>query len=276
MTWLKRLNAYNRGLMSAENEGGTGGGADAASILFGGGEGDEGNDTQAGGEGNDTQAGGEGGEAKSEWKEYQNDPAKSDEENAAAKAEHDKTKPADDAGKADTVPEDGKYSLTMPEGVELDAEMLDALGGDFKELGLTNAQAQKLADKFISVQQKRGEAQNEAWANTVKGWGDAAQKDEEIGGTRWGDTAKVASGFAKEFFSDTGREFLEASGAGNHPEMIRMARNAGKTITDLRAKVADLEKQLTGEDKPAVGGAGGGSQPVKPETLLFPTEGKKG
>ena len=89
MTWLRKLNAYNRGLMSAEAEGGSGGGDDAGSIMFPG-DAAGGADTQPGGEGNDTQAGGAG-----EWKEYESDPAKTDEENAAAKAEHDKAKPAE-------------------------------------------------------------------------------------------------------------------------------------------------------------------------------------
>lgn len=277
MKWLHKLNAYNRVLMAPADEGGAGGGADAGSIMFPDDAAGAGDDTQPGGEGNDTQAGGEGDQAKDEgWKEYENDPAKSDAENAAAKAEHDKTKPADDKGAADQVPEDGKYSLTMPDGVELDSEMLDALGPEFKDIGLTNAQAQKLADKFISIQQGRGAKQTEAWGKTVQGWADTAKADTEIGGTRWDDTVKTAVGFMGEFTSDAGKEYLNASGAGNHPEMIRMARNAGKVITDLRAENADLKKQLTGEDKPASGGDGGTGKPAEAAYTLFPTDAPKG
>ena len=282
MTWLKRLNAFNRGLMAPADDGGAGGGGgdDAASVLFpGDAAGAGGKDTQPGGAGDDTQAGGKGDQNKAEgWKEYENDPAKSDEENAAAKAEHDKTKPADDAGKgdADKVPEDGKYALTMPEGVELDGEMMDALGPEFKDLGLTNAQAQKLADKFISIQQGRGAKQTEAWGQTVQGWADTAKSDTEIGGTRWDDTVKTAVGFMGEFTSDAGKEFLNASGAGNHPEMIRMARNAGKALAEARAESDNLKKQLFGEDNPATGGAGGASKPVDAAYTLFPTDAPKG
>ena len=271
MTWLKRLNAFNRGLMAPDDEGGAGGGGeiDAGSIMFPG--------DAAGAGGEDTQPGGAGDQAKAEgWKEYENDPAKSDEENAAAKAEHDKTKPSDDKGdaKANEVPADGKYDLKMPDGVELDAELADALGPDFKELGLTNAQAQKLVDKYIATQQARGAKQTEAWGQTVQGWADTAKVDAEIGGTRWDDTVKTAVGFMGEFTSDAGKEFLNASGAGNHPEMIRMARNAGKALAEARAESANLKKQLFGEDNPATGGAGGSSKPADAASILFPTEAK--
>ena len=49
----------------------------------------------------------------------------------------------------DRVPDDGRYQLTMPEGIEVDQELIDALGPDFHALGLTNRQAQQLADRFI-------------------------------------------------------------------------------------------------------------------------------
>ena len=274
MNWLRKLNAYNRGLMAPADDGGSGGGGetDAGSIMFPGDAGAGGEDTQPGGAGDDTQAGGEGGQAEG-WKEYENDPAKSDEENATAKAEHDKTKPAED-DKGDLVPEDGKYDLKMPDGVELDGELADALMPEFKAAGLTGKQAQALVDKFIETQQGRGEKQTEAWGKTVQGWADSAKADEEIGGTRWDDTVKTAVGFMGKFTTEAGRDYLNSTGAGNHPEMIRMARNAGKELARLEAENASLKKQLTGEDNPATGGAGGSSKPADAANILFPTEAK--
>lgn len=275
MAWLRKLNAYNRGLMSAEAEGGSGG-ADAGSIMFPGDVADSGaGDTQPGGEGDSTKAGGDQGESeKAEgWKEYENDPAKTDEENAAAKAEHDKAKPGEE-DKGDLVPEDGKYDLKMPDGVELDGELADALMPEFKAAGLTGKQAQALVDKFIETQQGRGAKQSEAWGQTVQGWADSAKADAEIGGTRWDDTVKTAVGFMGKFTTEAGRDYLNSTGAGNHPEMIRMARNAGKELSRLEAENADLRKQLSGEDNPAIGGAGGSSKPADAANILFPTEAK--
>lgn len=200
-----------------------------------------------------------------DWKEYEADPAKSDAENAAAKVEHDKAKPADgdDKGKDDAankVPEDGKYSLTMPEGIELDSELLDALAPEFKEAGLTQAQAQKLADKFIETQQARAEKQGETWSATITKWADDAKADKEIGGDKWETSKADAQRAIKTLGTPELGAYLNASGGGNHPELIR-----------LMAKVGAMLK----EDNPAGGGDGGG-KPAEPAHLLFPSDAPKG
>lgn len=194
-----------------------------------------------------------------DWKEYEPDASKSDEENAAAKAEHDKTKPAA-ADPADTVPEDGKYTLKMPDGVEVDQALLDELGPEFKELGLTTAQAQKLADKFIASQQAKAEKQGEAWANTIGKWADDAKADKEIGGDKWDGTVSASRRAVDTLGTPALKEYLNASGGGNHPELIR-----------FMAKVGSMIK----EDSPA-GGGDGGSKPAEPAHLLFPSDAPKG
>lgn len=199
--------------------------------------------------------------AAGEWKEYVADPAKSDEENAAAKAEHDKTKPAAADDPLAKVPEDGKYTLTMPDGVELDAELADALGPEFKDLGLTHAQAQKLVDKYIAIQSKRAGEQSEGFAKTVAGWADTAKKDAEIGGDKWDATVQVAQRAVNALGTPALKEYLNASGGGNHPEVIRFMAKAGALIA---------------EDNPASGGAEGRGKPAEAAYTLFPTDAPKG
>jgi hypothetical protein len=247
---------------NAEGEGGgAGGGADPAAsaapenVLFP----NEGKTGEA-----DPAAGkteGEGGAI--DWKEYANDPAKSEAENAAAKVEHDKTKPAEksDAEKErDTVPEDGVYKLTMPEGVELDAEMATALGADFKELGLTHAQAQKLTDKYIATMQARETGKLQQWGERIQGWADTAKKDPEIGGAKWDATVADAQRAIKALGTPELKDYLNASGGGNHPELIRVLAKAGALIK---------------EDSPAGGGDGKG-RPAEAAHVLFPNDVPKG
>ncbi|WP_210289140.1 hypothetical protein [Aminobacter ciceronei] len=200
------------------------------------------------------------GDAPTEWKEYAPDPAKTDEENAAAKAEHDKTKPAAD-DPADKVPEDGKYVLKMPEGVEVDQELLDELSPEFKAAGLTGKQAQALTDKFIAKQQARMKAQGEGWAKTVSDWVDEAKKDPEIGGANWDGTVKTASGVVGRFGNDALKEYLNASGAGNHPEMIRFMAKVGAVI---------------GEDNPAISETPGKKVAADTASILYPDDKPKG
>lgn len=197
-----------------------------------------------------------------EWKEYVPDPNKTDEENAAAKAEHDKGKPEDKSDDpADKVPEDGKYDLKMPDGIELDQELADALGPEFADLKLTNAQAQKLVDKYTEIQKGRAEKQGQTWAETISGWADTAKKDPEIGGAKWDGTVSDATRAINKLGTPALKEYLNASGGGNHPEVIR-----------IMAKVGAMIK----EDNPASGGAEGAGKPAEAAHVLFPNDAPKG
>jgi len=249
--------------MSFAPETGAGSGGDAPpaspeSILFP----KEGETPPAAG---DAKPEGDGKTPPADWKEYQPDPKKSEAENAAAKAEHDKTKPAGDDKKpvdpADKVPDDGKYQLTMPEGVEVDQAMVDALGPEFKDLGLTNKQAQKLADKFIDIQQKRAADQSKGWGETVAKWADDAKADNEIGGDKWDATVKTSRRAVDTLGTPALKEYLEATGGGNHPELIR-----------FMAKVGALIK----EDVPPTDGDTGKGKPADAAHLLFPNDVPKG
>ena len=162
------------------------------------------------------------------WKEYVEDPAKSAEENAAAKLEHDKTNPANDP--LNKVPEDGKYVLTMPDGVKLDQALLDSLSPDFKEMGLTTKQAQALTDKYIAHQKEQVATKEADWQKTVTEWADTAKKDPEIGVHKWDDTVSASTGLINRFGTPELKAYLNASGGGNHPELIRFMARVGAMI----------------------------------------------
>lgn len=206
---------------------------------------------------------GEGGKP-ADWKEYVTDPAKSEAENAAAKAEHDKTKPAEktDAEKAlDAVPEDGKYTLAMPDGVEVDQELLDALGPKFAAKKMTTREAQELTDEYVKIETARAQKRMEDWGNTISGWVDTAKKDKEIGGDKWDGTVQASQKAVNALGTPGLREYLNASGGGNHPELIRIFAKVGAMIS---------------EDSPPTDGAGGKGKPVDAAHMLFPNDAPKG
>lgn len=189
-----------------------------------------------------------------EWKEYEPDAAKSDDENAAAKAEHDKTKPAaPDA--LDVVPEDGKYNVTLPDDMAVDQVLLDAISPAMKEAGLTGKQANVLAAAFAAHKL----AQVEQWGQTVGQWAKDAQADPEIGGVNWDTTKANSQRFVNQFGTPKLKEYLNQTGAGNHPEVIRIMAKAGAVIS---------------EDKPTGGNQGGQARDAV--TVLYPDDQPKG
>lgn len=235
-------------MFAPEGEGGAGGGdttgGDTSTILYGNDTVAGGNDTQAGGAGEDTAAGG------SNWAEYVDDPAKTAEENAAAKAEHDKTKPAADP--LDAVPE-GDYTLTLPDDLPVDDALLGALTPAMKKAGITGKQANVLAEAFAA--QKK--AEYEAFGKTVADWGKAAQADAEIGGVNWDTSVANAQRVIRDFGTPALREYLNQTGAGNHPEVIRLIAKVGAVLSEdkptntSQGKVArDAVATLYPDDQP--------------------------
>lgn len=182
------------------------------------------------------------------------------EDRAKAEAE-DAAKEAEEVRLA-TVPADGVYDLKMPEGVELDADLLKALSPDLAALSLTNGQAQHLAESFIAAQQAQALKASQEWASTLNGWLDTAKADPEIGGAKWDTTVKNASRAISQFGSQALKDYLEHSGGGNHAEMIRAWAKVGAAI---------------GEDNPAVGDPGGKpTASADKAAVLYPNDTPKG
>lgn len=132
--------------------------------------------------------------------------------------------------KAETpaVPED--YALTMPEGVELDSVAADEFKAIAKELKLDQASAQKVAD----IGAKMAQRQTEKHAELVQSWVEQVKADKDIGGDKLQENLAVAKKALETFGTPELRDVLNASGLGNHPEVIRAFYRAGKAISEDR------------------------------------------
>lgn len=131
-----------------------------------------------------------------------------------------------------------KYELQL-EGVELDAEMLEAADPIFRELNLSNEDAGKLLPVAKQFADKIGEtiindlvAQGQA---KRKSWLEEAKADPEIGGAKWDESLHLAAkGFDAIGFKE-GHPFrvaLEETGFGNNPHMILLARRLGELVAE--------------------------------------------
>ncbi|MEP3276840.1 MAG: hypothetical protein ABJN26_16055 [Stappiaceae bacterium] len=124
------------------------------------------------------------------------------------------------------VPE--AYEVTLPEGAELDQAALERFSPAFKELNLSNEQVQKLADLRLEEQQ----AQAQQWADTRQSWVKQGEKDVEIGGDKYRHSVATAQSAIGQFADAEVVQFLEDSGLGDHPAMLRMFHRIGAAMTD--------------------------------------------
>lgn len=154
------------------------------------------------------------------------DPAKAAETKPveAAKPEE---KPA-----APKVPE--KYEVKAPEGVTLNEGLIESLTPTFKAAGLTNEHVQAIATEFINSQSKILEAQNAA--NLA-----AVQKDPELGGEKWADTARSVTRALQWGTTPQERQLLDQLGLGNHPGLVRMFKRIGDSLADDKPATGNPE-----------------------------------
>lgn len=150
-------------------------------------------------------------------------------------------------GDAPAAPEN--YEFKMPEGVELDGKAAEEFTAIAKELKLSQADAQRIADVAAKMQQKQAETHVEM----VKGWADQCKTDKEFGGDNLPQNLAVARKAIEAFGSPALRELLNNTGMGNHPEVVRFAYKAGKAISEdtfvpsgtrVPTPSASLEKRL--------------------------------
>lgn len=158
-------------------------------------------------------------------------------------AEKDKAKEPDKKDEKPVVPE--KYEFKAPEGVEqLDPQALAVFEPIAKELGLSQEQAQKLVDIYPQIQQQ----QAEAWSKQVTDWGDQVKADKEIGGDKLTASVGQAQKALDQFGTPALREYLESSGLGNHPELVRAFAKVGKMMSEDKIIVPNQGGQRSAAD----------------------------
>lgn len=135
-------------------------------------------------------------------------------------------------GEKDGPPAD--YAFTFAEGKALEGEHLDFVKGLAKELGLSQDQAQKLADKAISRGEEAATRQAEMIEAAKTEWAGAVRADKEIGGEALDANLGIAKKALQAFGTPELTALLNESGLGNHPEIIRAFYRAGKAISEDR------------------------------------------
>lgn len=135
------------------------------------------------------------------------------------------------------------YELSLPEGIELDADLLNEATPVFKELGLSNDAANKLAPLAMKVQERFVAQQSNDYALLRADWAKQVQSDPEIGGKNlsatmhsvaraldWAVGPAESTNDKGEKVAEPFRQLLNETGLGNHPVMVRAFAKIGAAL----------------------------------------------
>lgn len=151
-------------------------------------------------------------------------------EDKPADSEKPADKPDDKEQKQDGAPE--KYEFTAGEGVELDTEALKDFEPVARELNLTNEQAQKLVDAYPKILAGVQQRQAEAWQAQTEQWAADVKADKEIGGDKLTANLSAAQRALDLFGTPELKEYLNTTGLGNHPDLVKTFVKIGKAMSE--------------------------------------------
>lgn len=136
--------------------------------------------------------------------------------------------PKDEPPKADDAPKPIEYTdFTIPEGVTLPDGLMAEVKTMAQSLNMTQEQAQALAD----LQSKQYANAAEAYTKQVDDWLTTAKADPEYGQAKFDENVALATAAIDKFAPEL-KQFLNDSGFGNHPDMIRAWVRVGKLISN--------------------------------------------
>ena len=148
------------------------------------------------------------------------------------KDEDDKGEEDDKGGDDDeyVVPE--KYDLTTAEDSLLDQTDIDRISADAKEKGLSNEDAQLMADmEAEAIDRYHGKLDKQV-EDIQAGWIKTAEADKEIGGDVFKENAEMSKRVIEKFGSEALKDLLDESKYGNHPEVVRIFSKIGKLMSE--------------------------------------------
>lgn len=139
-------------------------------------------------------------------------------------------KPDDKEQKQEGAPE--KYEFQAGEGVELDTEALKDFEPVARDLNLTNEQAQKLVDAYPKILAGVQQRQAEAWQAQTEQWASDVKADKEIGGDKLTANLSAAQRALDLFGTPELKEYLNTTGLGNHPDLVKTFVKIGKAMSE--------------------------------------------
>lgn len=138
--------------------------------------------------------------------------------------------PAGDPPKTPEPPKDGApevYDFKPQKDQQFEPEFVKAYSEVAKELNLSQEAAQKILDKVSPVVQQQQLAQVKAIRDK---WAEDSKADKEFGGDKLPETLSMTTALVSRFGTQAYRDFLNVTGVGDHPEVVRFHYQMAKAI----------------------------------------------
>jgi hypothetical protein len=129
-----------------------------------------------------------------------------------------------EAAKPQGAPE--AYEFKLPDNAAMD---LTAFGAFAKSQNLTQEAAQSMLDNLAPAM---AQAQAEQHTALTTQWVADVKADKELGGEKAAENLAIAQKALKQFGTPELGKFLDETGLGNHPEIIRAFFKAGQAISE--------------------------------------------
>lgn len=128
------------------------------------------------------------------------------------------------------VPE--KYELKIPEGSPVDQARVEKISAFAKEKGLSNEQAQMIVERESDAVTEVLKNQDAQYQQTKASWREASLKDPEIAGdeAKLKESVMLVDAVMNKYGSQALRDALNATGLGNHPELMRLVVKIGREM----------------------------------------------
>lgn len=143
-------------------------------------------------------------------------------------------KPAEDDKSEDKAVEYGDFKIA--EQLQVDDETLSLAKATFREMGLTQEQAQKLIDLQNSLALKQDATLTktvEAETQKLIGkWEAAVRADEELGGADLGEKMKIARSAATKLGCEDALMVISEARLSSNPAILRLLYRAGMALSE--------------------------------------------
>ena len=126
------------------------------------------------------------------------------------------------------VPE--AYDLKAPDGAGLDAEGLKSFEPIFKEVGLSQEQAQKLVNLYGEKQASFVEEQKGIWEKQQSTWIDEFKSDKAFGGANTDASVQAAEKAWRHFGTAEDIRLVHQFGLANFPPLVKILARVGKEM----------------------------------------------